>query len=78
MNIDSQVAANHNRRMANQARALSRLDRLEAKIETANMIGELIRDGKTVYYFFPAGGSYKESASQTEVIDYIIRNGYVR
>lgn len=78
MNIDRQTDANHNRRMANQSRAIDLNERRELEIERRCMIGELCREGKTVFYFFPAGGKYKESTSQTEIIDYIIRNKYVR
>lgn len=77
IDIDRQVAGNHNRRMANESRAVDRWERLSAKIERACMIGELCREGKTIFYFFPAGGKYKESASWTEVAEHIIKKGYV-
>jgi hypothetical protein len=78
---DLQTAANHNRRMANEARYLSRLERLEARADA--MIGELTRDGRTVYYINllnRAGnftGKVKESASHTALADYLIRNKYL-
>lgn len=78
MNIDQQVNGNENRRTANQNRAYDRWDRLSAKIDSLCLIGQLCREGKTVYYFFPAGGKYKESNSEVEIMDYIIKQGYVR
>lgn len=77
MNTD-QTEANHNRRMANQHRALSRWERLETMIERQNLIGELCREGKTVWYFYPAGGKYFESASWVVVAERIIKEGWVR
>ena len=77
---DQQTEANHNRRMANQHRFLVRRERLEAKIERECLIGELCREGRAVYYFWPAHSGMKkpfESPSWTEVADYIIRNGWV-
>lgn len=78
IDMDRQTAGNHNRRMANESRFIDRRERLEAKIEHNNMIGELCREGRTVYYFFPVGGKCKESAIWTELADYIIAKGYVR
>jgi hypothetical protein len=81
MNADLQTSANHNRRMANEARYLSRIEKLEAQAEA--MVGELIRDGRTVYYINlldRAGnftGKVKESASHTALTDYLIRNKYL-
>ena len=63
----------HNLRMATQARHLSRIERLETKADL--MVGEL-SSGK--FYVFPVGGKYFESNSHTSVVDYLIRNKYVR
>lgn len=74
--------ANHNRRMANEHRFLCRRERLEATIERECLISELCRDGKPVYYFWPAGTKKPYEATGfggwQEVADYIIRNGWVR
>ena len=81
MNADLQTSANHNRRMANEARYLSRIEKLEAQADA--MVGELIRDGRTVYYINlldRAGnftGKVKENASHTALTDYLIRNKYL-
>lgn len=74
MNADRQTEANHNRRMANESRYITRRERLEAKCE--RLIGELCREGRTVYYANVAGGKVRESASWTELADFLIRNGY--
>lgn len=73
---DRQVEVNHNRRMANQARALAKWDGLGKREDKAEqMIGELCRDGKKVLYVYPAGGKYREG-SRLELIAFLIRNNY--
>lgn len=67
---------NHNRRMANQARALANWDRLNAREDAAEqMLGQLIRDGKIVYYVWPQGGKYREG-SRLDLIAFLVRNNY--
>jgi hypothetical protein len=62
------------RRMKNEDAAIARGDRqYDAAI---NMIGELCRDGKTVYYVSPAGGRYREG-TRVELVDFLIRNKWV-
>ena len=65
----------HNLRMSTQDRYLARLERLEKK--AAPMVGELCREGRTIYYCWPVCGKKFESASHTEAVDYLIRNKYV-
>ena len=72
-NYEARETRIHNLRMATQDRHLARLERLEKK--AAPMVGELA-SGK--YYAFPVGGKYVESASHTEIVDYLIRNKYVQ
>ena len=43
--------------------------------EAEEQIGALIRDGKTVYYVWPAGGRYREG-SRRDLINYLVRNQY--
>ena len=62
--------------MATQDRQLARLERLEKKADP--MVGELCRAGQTVYYCWPVGGKLFESGSHTKVVNYLIRNKYVR
>lgn len=74
--IEQQLDAREARRFAAEHRAMCRAEKLEAK--AAPMVGELCREGRTVYYCWPAGGRYFESASHSEVVDYLIRNKWVR
>lgn len=69
------------RRFAADDRAIDRLERLEAEAE--KLVGELVRDGKTVYYInvlkkdgTPTGRT-KEFANNVGAIQYLIRNRYV-
>lgn len=63
----------HNRRMAAEDRYLTRLERHEAAAEA--MIGELCREGRTVFYVWPQGGKYREG-TQGDLIRFLIRNNY--
>lgn len=47
----------------------AREDRAEA------LIGELMRDGRTVHYVYPAGGTYREG-SRVDLLAYLLRRGY--
>ena len=76
MNYEQQLDAKEARRFAAEHRYLCRLEKLEAK--AAPMVGELCRQGSTVYYCWPVGGKYFESASHTEVVDYLVRNRWVQ
>ena len=71
MNIDQQLNATQNRRMAAQDRALARMEKREAAAE--KMIGEL-NGGK--FYIYPVGGKYQESTSIDKLINFLIRNNY--
>ena len=67
---------NHNRRMANQARALANWDALSKREEDAEqMLGKLTRDGKEVFYVWPQGGKYREG-QRSELIAFLVRNNY--
>ena len=72
MTFEAELETRHRRRISNENRTLARLERLEKR--AAPMVGELA-SGR--FYAFPVGGKYKESASHTEIVDYLIRNGYV-
>lgn len=68
--------ANHNRRMANQARGLANWDALGKREEAAEaMVGQLVRDGKIVFYVWPQGGKYREG-TRLELIAFLVRNNY--
>lgn len=75
--IERQVEANHNRRMANEARMLERQEReYDKRWNKADaMIGELIRDGKKVFYVMPIGGKYREN-TRSNLISFLMRNNY--
>lgn len=60
------------RRCKNEARNLAKFERQHEAAD--KMIGEL-SSGKL--YIFPVGGKYKEG-SRSELIDFLIRNKYVR
>lgn len=76
MDIHQQLAGTQNRRMANQARALDNWDELSKREDKAEeMIGQLQREGKTVFYVWPQGGKYREG-SRLELIAFLVRNNY--
>jgi len=59
-------------------RYLAKLDRLEPKAE--ELIGTLCRDGETVCYINlqPMRSGRTKEGSRGELVDYLIRNKYVR
>lgn len=73
--FDRNLDAKQSRRMHVENRYLSRLEKMTVAAE--RMIGELCRNGATVYYVFPNGGKYREGGF-IELVDYLIRNKYVR
>ena len=73
MTIDEQIDARVIRRFKSEDRFLRRIERRENEAEA--MIGELCRNGRTVYYVYPAGGKYKEGSRQ-DLIAYLLRKGY--
>jgi hypothetical protein len=65
--IDQQLDARNNRRHAAQARAEARREQRE---KAANaMIGEL---ASGLFYVYPIGGQYCESADRYDLIAYLI------
>lgn len=73
MDIHQQLAANHNRRLANEARFIERIEKRE--LSATAMIGELCRQGVSVFYVSPQGGKYREG-TRVELISFLIRNNY--
>jgi hypothetical protein len=79
MNIERQLEINEARHFRADDRYF---DKMEA-VEKSNLIGELIREGKTVYYvnILTKDGQFtgktKESKSYGELSAYLIRNRYV-
>ncbi|HRQ48462.1 MAG TPA: hypothetical protein PK725_16020 [Rhodocyclaceae bacterium] len=73
MDDHQQLEARQARRMAAEARFLEQREKREQAAE--QMIGELCRDGKTVYYVWPQGGKCREG-SVSELIAFLLRNNY--
>jgi hypothetical protein len=72
--IQREWDARDNRRVKAEDRAW---DKMGEQLDAADaMIGELYRDGKTVYYVWPQGGKYREG-SWGELTSFLIRNRYV-
>jgi len=77
---DQESATRELRRLRAEDCTLTRLGKREK--EVAPLIGELCREGKTVYYINlrrasgAMTGKTKESASFHELSDYLIRNNY--
>jgi hypothetical protein len=71
------------RHVAADERFMDKMDRDYAKAERSGLVGEIIRDGKTVYYINLSDrngrltGKTKESASDYDLYKYLIRNRYV-
>lgn len=68
------LAGREIRRYKVEAKHFDKLDRQMTKADT--MIGQLMRDGKTVFYVHPNGGRYKEG-TRHDLINYLIRNRWV-
>jgi len=72
-NIHQQLEGNQNRRMASQSRFLDKIDSREENAE--KMLGQLVREGKIIYYAWPQGGRYCEGG-RLELVAFLIRNNY--
>jgi len=73
-NIERMLDARQARRMASDDRFLGRIEKRETAAE--QMIGELCRDGQTVFYIFPIGGKYREG-TRGDLVAFLTRNNYV-
>lgn len=50
--------------------------KLSARMDAAEaMIGQLVREDRTVHYVYPVGGRYREG-SRMDMIDFLMRNHY--
>lgn len=74
MNIDAMLNNRELRRAKAEDRWVEKMDRLYPLAES--MIGELCREGKTVYYIYPVGGRYREG-NYFDLVNFLIRNRYV-
>jgi hypothetical protein len=74
MTFDQRLGA---RDAARQRRECKAHDRLVAREDKADaMVGELMRDGRTVHYVYPVGGNYREGPRH-ELVAFLVRNNYV-
>lgn len=79
MDIHQQLEARQSRRMAAEDRYLTRMEKREAQAE--QLIGELCREGKTVYYINRRTdngalmGKTREG-TRSELIAFLLRNNY--
>lgn len=71
--FERNLEAKQARRMHAEDRYLARMEKREAV--AATMIGELCREGRTVFYVYPAGGKYREG-SFGELIAHLIARRY--
>lgn len=62
------------RRMKEEDRFMDKLDKQWKMAE--QMIGELMRNGKIIYYIFPQGGRYREG-TQVQLFEFLVRNRYI-
>lgn len=74
MDIHTQLVANHDRRLAQEARFVARMERRWDAAQ--DMIGKLMRGGQVVFYVYPPGGKYREG-SRGALVDFLVRNRYV-
>lgn len=69
--LEREIERRVSRKLARDDKAIAIRERKEAKAE--RMIGQLA-SGK--FYVYPVGGEYREG-SESELIDYLIRKGFV-
>lgn len=72
---DTELNARHARRLAAEDRYLGRLEKAEKK--AMPLIGELCREGQTVYYVVLRNGKTKEADSPYKLTDFLRRNKYI-
>ena len=72
-NTEALMEGRQLRRMKEADRFLARMEKRERAAE--QMIGELVREGRTVFYTFPAGGKYREGTFG-ELIAHLIARRY--
>ena len=75
MTFDELLEVKNIARLRREDKMLTRLEKLENNAK--HMVGELMREGRTVYYIWPVGGKYRESESSYELVEFLIRNKYV-
>jgi hypothetical protein len=71
--LEQQLDTLELRRLRADERHAERMDARETR--AADMLGELCREGRTVYYAWPLGGKYREGLRH-DLIAFLVRNGY--
>lgn len=82
MDIERQLEINEARHFRANDRFLDKIERAEREIEKRGLIGELIRNGKTIYYInlLTRDGLFTgktREGIEGDLIAYMIRNHYV-
>ena len=73
-NIEQFLESRVSRRIKAGDRALTRLEKREARAE--KLVGTILRDGQEVSYIYPQGGKYKEGR-HFDLVAFLVRNNYV-
>jgi hypothetical protein len=73
-NIEQFIEGRISRRMKAEEKALTRLEKREARAE--KMVGTIVRNGDEVSYIWPQGGKYQEGR-YFELVSFLVRNNYV-
>jgi hypothetical protein len=73
--IEKELDAREKRRFKADERAHEMMERQMENCEY--LIGELCREGMTIYYVITKAGKVKEFSGRVEACDYLIRNSYV-
>lgn len=78
LSFDELLERKHISRMRREDRALERIERQERREERDRAaalrdprVGHLMRGGEVVYYVWPAGGEYRESADAGDLAVYL-------
>lgn len=73
--IDQMIDSRQNARFSREGRAYDSYSRQSDKCD--RLIGELVREGKTIYYVVTVRGQIKEDCRRMNLINFLIRNQYV-
>jgi hypothetical protein len=73
-NIEQFIEGRISRRMKAEEKALTRLEKREARAE--KMVGTIVRNGDEVSYIWPQGGKYQEGR-YFDLVSFLVRNNYV-
>ena len=74
MTFDQLLEAKDIARCKREDKLLSKIEKREN--DAREMVGEIVRSGKTIYYICPKGGNYREGTFSS-LVNFLIRNNYV-